>query len=271
MVSELMAELDHRVRSELKKPVQIEDCEKFPNAPDDLYLEKRIWKRINQVVVVAADLAGSTKLNFDKKANTSASLYEALTGNLARVVTEFGPEFLDIQGDGLFALFHGERRFQRAFCAAVTLKTFSERVLVPAIEGIMSERFPNLGLKVGMDASTLVAKRVGVRGGNEPVWAGRAVGWAVKCLEAAAIHELVATKAVFQWLESNEYVVYSCGCPSGTPKYLWSDARVESLPEAEGSQCKRLKSSWCTTHGDEFCQAIRDGKTRRQDLPLKVT
>lgn len=261
-----MDEFKDRVRRELKTPVEIEDCDVFPDVTD-LYLEKRTWKRMKQVVAVAADLKGSTKLNFDVYAPTSASLYEALTGNMVRAVEEFDPAFVDIQGDGLFALFHGDRRFQRAFCCAVTLKTFSERVFVPAVEDLMTDRFPHTGLKVGMDSGILVAKRVGVRGRNEPVWAGRPVNWAVKCAEQADVHELVVTRAVFERLKVNDYVVYSCGCPNGTPYDLWSSATVSTLPEEEGVECKRLTTNWCPTHGDEFCQAILDGKTDRPDMP----
>jgi class 3 adenylate cyclase len=266
----MMADFDERVRKELKAPVEIEDCGVFPDAPDELYLEKRIWKRMEQVVVVAADLAGSTKLNFDRYAPTSASLYEALTGNLVRAVEEFEPEFVDIQGDGLFALFHGEGKFQRAFCAAVTVKTFGQRVLMPAIEDLMSERFPDVGMKVGMDAGILVAKNVGVRGRNEPVWAGRPVGWAVKCSETAAVNEVVVTRAVFQKLEANDYIVFSCGCPDGSVVNLWTDTTVENLPDEDGVQCKRLRSSWCVKHGDEFCEAILDGKTKRPNIPARA-
>jgi class 3 adenylate cyclase len=269
VISEMMVEFDERVRRELKTPVEIEDCETFPD-PEDLYLEKRCWMRMKDVVAVAADLKGSTKLNFDKHANTSARLYEALTGHMVRAVEEFEPEFVAIQGDGLFALFHGDMRYQRALCAAVTLKTFSERTFVPAVRELMSERFPDTGLKVGMDAGILVAKRVGVRNTNEPVWAGRPVNWAFKCAETAEAHQLVVTRTVFEKLEANDYIVYSCGCPNGSVSNLWTSTSVQGLPEEEGVECKVLKSDWCVKHGDEFCEAILDGKTSRPAMPGKA-
>jgi class 3 adenylate cyclase len=265
MIEEFLNEIAARVADELRRPVDVEDCDVFPGE-DDLYLEKRTWKRMKDVVVVAADLKGSTKLNFDKYAPTSASLYEALTGNMVRIVESFQPEFVDIQGDGLFALFYGDMRYQRAFCGAVTLKTFSERVLMPAIEDNMSERFPETGLKLGMSSGILVAKRVGIRRRNEPVWAGKPVNWAVKCAQSAGAHELVVTQSVFQKLEDNDYVVYSCGCPSGNPTNLWREATVNTLPEEDGVQCRLLRSNWCVNCGDLFCQAILDGDKQRDDV-----
>jgi len=116
-VSKILKETGERAASELGTSVKIEEVDEFPE-PDDLHLERRIWKKIDEVVVVSADLKGSTKLNFKKYAQTSAQLYEAVTGNMVRIVDEFDPGFIDIQGDGLFALYHGERRYERAFCAA---------------------------------------------------------------------------------------------------------------------------------------------------------
>jgi class 3 adenylate cyclase len=109
MIKELLDDLQGRVDSELTTPVEIEDVDSVPSL-EAMYAEKRAWKRIRNVVVVAADLKGSTRLNFDKYAPTSASLYEALISNCVRIVSSFDAAFVDVQGDGLFALFDGERR-----------------------------------------------------------------------------------------------------------------------------------------------------------------
>jgi hypothetical protein len=49
------------------------------------------------------------------------------------------------------------------------------------------------------------------------------------------------------------------------PTELWTTTSVDTLPEAD-IDCKLLKSSWCAIHGDEFCTAILEGKTRREDM-----
>jgi class 3 adenylate cyclase len=278
-VSKILEDTGGRARKELKTPVGIEEVEEFPE-PDDIYVEKRTWKKIDNVVVVAADLKGSTKLNFNKYAQTSAQLYEAVTGNMVRIVDAFQPEFVDIQGDGLFALYHGDGRYRRALCAAITLKSFSQRELVPAIEATMADRFPETGLKVGMAAGILAVKKIGVRSTNEPVWAGKPVNWATKCAAKADRNELIVTRPVFQKFESNDYVTHSCGCgtdpttggnvPGGAiPSELWTTTQVETLPD-EDIDCKLLKSSWCQIHGDDFCTAILEGKTSRTDVTRQV-
>lgn len=270
MIDDLLDSLRDFVDDELRTPVTVEDCETFPS---DFYVEARKWKRIEDVVVVVADLTDSTKLGFDKYVSTSASIYEAATGGAIRVVADaaFDPQFVDIQGDGFFALFHGERRYERAFAAAVTVKTFSERCLVPLIEQHLSAKTPKTGFKVGMASGILAVKRVGVRGTNEPVWAGKPVNWATKCAQAAERHELVVTERVWNRLKDNAYVTWSCGCSDDTPigRYvnLWDTVQVQKLPTEDWS-CHRLKSAWCVNCGEDFCVAILSGKRQRPELVL---
>jgi class 3 adenylate cyclase len=268
-VNDLLSEAGERARDELKTPVEIVDVDEFPE-PEDMYVDARKWMKIEDVVAVVVDLKGSTALDYKgKHANTSARLYEAVTGCGVKLVNEFEPQFVDIQGDGFFGLFHGERAYERALCAGITLKTFSSRDLVPAIDETMSDRFPKTGLKVGLAASTLTVKRVGTRVTNEPVWAGKAVNWASKCAQRAEAHELIATSKVFNRFAQNDYVTHSCGCVDGEPqdsiRYLWMDTQVVALGEGN-VDCKLLRTAWCENCGDEFCQAILDGKTDRDEV-----
>jgi class 3 adenylate cyclase len=265
-VNGFLDELNERVRLELKTPVEIEECGEFPDV-QSLPLEKRRWARIEDAVAVVVDLKGSTRLDFRRRANTSARLYEAVTGNCARIAKRFEPNFVDIQGDGLFALYHGQGAYQRSMCAGITLKSFSARCVVPQIDDSMDERFPKSGLKVGMAAGVLVVKRVGSRGEfNEPVWAGKPVNWASKCANKADANELIATESVYRKFETNDYVRYSCGCQNGhftaTYSNLWSEVKVETIPDDQ-IRCMKLGSYWCPVHGDEFCEAILAGKTQR--------
>lgn len=260
MISELMRELEERVDSALSEPIEIRDTDAFPTL-EAMYTEKSIWLRVLDVVCVVADLKGSTKLNFDKYAPSSARLYEALTGNMVRIVGAYAPDFVDIQGDGLFALYHGERRYERAMCAGISLKTFSENILVPRVKEHFSDRFPKTGLKVGMNASRVVVKKVGVRGTTEPVWAGKLVNWAVKAAQAGDAHELVATQRVYEHFSDNELVTHSCGCPEGVKVPLWSDRTVSALPETD-ALCRALRTKWCDQHGDAYNQAILEGKKK---------
>lgn len=264
-VNALLDEQYDRAKTDLQTPVEIIDTDTFPSI-DDLYSEVRKWYRMRNVVAVSVDLKNSTALSVkDRYAQTSARLYEAATGSAVRLVTKFAPQFIDIQGDGLFALFHGERAFERAFCAGTTIKTFSARSLEPLIEENFAKEFPDTGFKVGIASSVLVAKKVGVRGTNEPVWAGKAVNFAVKCGGKADRHELIATSAVYDKLAENDFITHSCGCNNGgVPAPLWSDTEVEKL--GKHSSCKVMRTLWCSEHGSEFCAAILTGQRHRDEV-----
>lgn len=263
-VSAALAEQNDKAGTDITSPVEIEDVDKFPSLAD-LYLEKRKWLRLRNVVAVSTDLKDSTALNFDKYAQTSARLYQAVTGSVVRLFSLFSPEFVAIQGDGAFALFHGELAFERALCAAATIKKFSVSSIGPLIDEKFSDSFPDSGLKTGIASGILVAKKVGVRGTNEPIWAGKPVNFAAKCAQGADRHELIVTSAVYEKLAPNDYIDYSCGCPDDVPHPLWSAFEVEKL--GKHSNCMRMGSNWCEVHGDEFCRAILEGKKARADIP----
>lgn len=256
-ISQFIEELGSHVRTALTTSVEMMDVSTFPKV-DEMYVEAPKWHRIQDVVCVVADLKNSTKLNFDTYANSSAKLYEALTSNMVRTVDRFAPDFVDIQGDGIFALFHGSLRYERAFAAGVSLKTFSELELVPQIEAAFP-RMPATGLKVGMHAARVVVKKVGIRGTNEPVWAGKLVNWAFKAAQSADVHEMVVTEKVYRHFEDNSLVTQSCGCPTGVRASLWADRHVDVLPDTD-ARCRMLRSKWCESHGDDYCKWILEGK-----------
>lgn len=267
-ISEVMEDLGKFAKDELATPVDVEECVEFPK---EFFTAARKWKKIDNVVVVTGDLAKSTRLGMKRHTNTSCRIYEAAAGGAARLLgrSEFDPEFMDIQGDGLFALYHGDLAYQRAFCAAVTLRTWSEEYLVSEIEKL-GDRLPATGFKVGMASGTLAVKNVGVpRQDSEPVWAGKPVNWAFKCAQQADRHEIIVTDKVYKTVvDGNDYVSYSCGC-GGIVASLWNKAQVTSLV-GEDFPCWKLTSPWCTTHGDEFCEAILAGDTVRDDVSRNI-
>lgn len=275
-ILKFLEDIGSRASTDLGSAVEIRDCEKFPKV-SDLVLDKPVWHRIRNATVVATDLKGSTRISYSRQDKVGARLYEASTANCARILSDFGAEFIDIQGDGLFAIFHGEHAVGRATAAAFTLKSFS----VTHLAGLIDEKLaPDLdldgsfesGLKVGIDAGTLLAKMIGVRGTvhREPVWAGKPVNYATKCAQAADRHQIVVSDRFFKLIESNEYARYSCGCSAGQPSSvsdLWTACEVETLGDDAPGHRFNAASSWCVNHGDDFAEALRTGKAKRADDP----
>jgi hypothetical protein len=262
----LLDQLDEHVKGEIAVNPEVVD------KGDDLDIEllpivARRWHKLTEGVAVMADLKGSTNLGVGKHAASTASIYEAATGGLTQILASFDANFVAIQGDGAFGLFWGEQRMERAICAGITVKTFSEKQLEPLLKGKWSD-LPPTGFKVGMAASTLLVKRVGVprTAHQEPVWAGKAVNYAVKCAEQADAHEMIVTGSIWDFAEGNDYLAVTCPCGSGPTDTLWSDVVIDKIHEGDGERAgRRLTSCWCAIHGPEYCAAVLAGKTTRPE------
>ncbi|MFC0715221.1 hypothetical protein [Cellulomonas biazotea] len=239
---------------------------------DDLPIAVRRWHRVDEVVAVVADLKSSTRIGLNKQPASIASIYEASTGGVVQIFDEFDADFVAIQGDGAFGLFWGERRFERAVCAGITIKTFSARHLVTRLENKWPDSLPETGLKVGVAASPVLVKRVGVPRSEhqEPVWAGRAVNYAVKAAQQADRHQMLVAGSIWDWASSNDYLAVSC--PHGASSAsIWQDVTLDHVPcedaEREG---KILTSQWCEEHGPAYCAAVLAGETYRDDAHEEV-
>jgi class 3 adenylate cyclase len=233
------------------------------NAP----IEVRRWWSFADVACTFVDLRNSTRLGLNKHTASTASIYEAAVRNAAEIFTSMGADSVAIQGDGAFAVFWGERRYERALCSGITVKTFSEKELVPQLKAKW-QSLPETGFKVGIASSKVLMKRVGLprTAIQEPVWAGKAVNYAAKAGQAASPSKLIVAGSVWDYFAKNDYVTHSCDC-GGSPKELWSATRIEHLTGDDGEEeGKALGSNWCSECGAEFCAAILAGETKRNGV-----
>lgn len=235
-----------------------------------LPITARIWTRMNDVVVVVADLKNSTQLGTGSKAASTASIYESGTGGVVKIFDQFNADFVQIQGDGAFAVFWGTNRYERAMCAGITVKSnsldFADQIQTkwPAK--------PETGFKVGVASGRVLVKRVGTprnAAQQEPVWAGKPVNYATKAAQCADRHQMIVTGSVWDHIASNDYLTFSCTCGEPTDS-IWEDVTIERLAEDESEREGRmLISAWCAVHGEEYCNAIMDGKKNRPELSSK--
>ena len=216
---------------------------------DALPIAARKWHLLTRGVAVVADLKGSTNLGVGKHAASTAAIYEAATGGLTQIFNDFEADFVAIQGDGAFGLFWGEKRMERAICAGITVKTFSEKELVPRLEGKWPE-LPATGFKLGMSVGKLLVKRIGVprTAHQEPVWAGKAVNYAAKCAQQADAHEMIVTGSIWDFVEGSDYLAVTCPCGTGPSDTLWSDVVIDKIHEGDGERAHP------ETHFDVVCR-----------------
>lgn len=233
------------------------------------------WHKFDDVVAVVVDLKGSSRLDARRHDKSTASIYHAATGRAVSILHSFSADFIDIQGDGGFALFSGDLRYERAMCAGITVKTFSERHLVPRLtEKWDDDPVRETGFKVGIASSALLAARVGVprvSRNQEPVWAGRAVNYATKAAQEAQRHQLVVTASVWEKIKENQFLTYTCDCGKGPADALWADITIQAIPEERDDHDGRLLSvPWCINCGDSFCASIMNGETVRSNVQSAI-
>ena len=266
-LNDVLDDADEHVRDELVNMPEVEDVESFDPSTDDVPIAARRWLRVTDTAVVVADLKGSTKLGLNKNARSTASIYEAALHPAVDIFHEFGAGWIPIQGDCVIGIFWGERAVEKAVCSGITIKTFSERHLVPRLETKWPE-IPSTGFKIGVATSSLLVKRVGRPATSHQafVWPGKAVNYAVKAAQTGDTGELIVTGSVWDMIESNDYLTFTCECDVPSPS-LWHDHVIDRLDHDDAEQSGRsLSSSWCKSCGEEFCNSILDGKTKRESV-----
>lgn len=265
-LDDLLSGLADLVKTEISSTPDV--VEKTSLSADELPRPgNRTWYKLQKVYAVVCDLKGSTALGTGKHDSSTASIYEASTGGAVKVLHSYAADFIAIQGDGAFGLFWGDAALERAMCAGITIKTFSERELVPQLEARWPDG-PKTGFKVGVASGRVLAKLVGTLrtpDEQEPVWAGTPVNFATKAAQTADRHQLVVTNAVWRELERNDFLRFSCGCASGRPgtptNTLWKDVVIEAIPEERRDRNgKMLGSAWCRIHGDEYASRVLSGE-----------
>jgi class 3 adenylate cyclase len=214
------------------------------------------WLRIPGVICVFVDMKGSTKLSAAKHDRTTAGAYQLFTGTAVRLFHEFETPYIDVKGDGVFALFNSNQVY-RAISAAVTFKTFVSKVFVPTIK---SKTGVDVGGHYGIDQKTVLVRKIGLRRHGDrtdrqnEVWAGKPINMASKLAAMAGDGEILVSDRYFNRLKS-ELVLKSCGCSSGLKSDLWTKIDVDD-PKFDFKTIYSLKSDWCSTHGSLFCSSM---------------
>jgi len=237
---------------------------------DDLPIAA-VWHQLRDMVAVVFDMRHSTNLEKGRTPEGTASIYDAGVTGVVMTLHRFGSDFIDIQGDGGFGLFWGRRPYERAVCAAITVRSFSRN-----FHKSVGDRWPGLestGFKVGLASGPVLVKRIGIPRQTEfqePVWAGRPVNYAAKAAQQTEPERMLVTGSVWDELYQNDYLTFSCGCENGipnagTPGSLWTAVNLQNIPD-EQRFGQSLETYWCERHGELFCNAVLDGQTRRSDI-----
>lgn len=223
------------------------------------------WLKIPDVICLFVDIRNSTGLSATAHDRSTASIYEFFTGTAVKMFHVLGAGYIDIKGDGVFALFNSNE-VHRAFAAAVSFKTFAGAHFLPQVR----RKLPNtvdIGFHMGMDQKTVLVKQLGIkdvegrdRRKNE-VWAGKPINMASKLASLSADGELLVSDRYYANLTDNDLVKRSCGCVEGVGQTqdcvpLWEEKEKPENSSFDFEKIYCLRQSWCATHGKEWCEQI---------------
>lgn len=215
------------------------------------------WLKIPDVICVFVDMLGSTRLSATEHDLSTAGAYQLFTGTAVRLFHEFSSPYIDVRGDGVFALFDPSQ-LHTSIAAAVTFKTFAEVVFAPTVK---AKTGLEVGCHIGIDQETVLVRKIGLKRKNgrtdrqNEVWAGKPVNMAAKLASLTAHGELLASSRFLGQVTSS-LVLRTCGCPDGAKVNLWSEADLSTDSRFDFAKAFRLKSKWCERHGAEYCERI---------------
>lgn len=153
------------------------------------------------VVCLYADMAGSTKLVDNYEPEFAAEMYKAFLFCASRIIKARGGIITAYDGDRVMGIFIGDLKNTNAAKAALMINYAVSQIINPAIK----QQYPktNFVLKhgVGVDSSSILVARTGVRGSNDLVWMGKSANHAAKlCSIREEGYPTWITKEVFDRL-----------------------------------------------------------------------
>jgi class 3 adenylate cyclase len=147
--------------------------------PEDVSLDNEAVK-FDRATILYADLAASTTLVDTKTWTFAAEVYRTYLYCAAKVIRAEGGVITAYDGDRVMAVFIGDAQSTAAARCALKINYAVEKVLNPALKAQYTKSTYTVTHVIGIDTSDIHAARIGVRGGNDLVWVGRAANYAAK-------------------------------------------------------------------------------------------
>lgn len=262
----LKSQLPERFRSiiideldKFEQKIQIKSVEEIPNTTNiPIEHSKQEWIRIPGVICLFVDMKGSTKLSASSHDKSTARAYQLFTGTAVRIFHEFEAPYIDVKGDGVFALFNRSRPYT-ALASAITFKTFAHEVFKQKIKERTGK---NIGCHMGIDQKTLLVRRIGLKAHKgrtdrqNEVWAGKTVNMAAKLAGRSNDNQLLVSDRFFAQIEN--HARYKCGCRTiltgkkGLYWEEWYDFPFFNSP-FDFNEAYSLEDNWCEKHGEVSC------------------
>ena len=225
------------LEAEVKKIISpkawtIQDATKVPKT-EDIGLG-RVGKRI-EVVALYSDLAGWTDLVRSKKDWFVGEIVKSFLVCAVRIIRDHGGFVVSFDGDRVMAIFHGDSKNSSAAKCALKINYAVKKIITPRVQGVYSDCSTfSLGHCTGIDRSSVLVIRSGIRNNNDLVWIGRAPNYAAKLSEEKSIAPTLITSDVYEFLNDEAKL-------GGDPKInMWRSTSVS----VSGRHIDCYSSTW---------------------------
>lgn len=172
-------------------------------------LETNEWQQVGNVSCVFVDLENSTQIAMGN-IQQAMQIFSTYGDSLVRIFNFYKACYIDIQGDGGFALFDSENSSVNSYHTAITANSLFNIKLC-------------LGVRIGVDIGTIYVKKVGIRGENKEIWLGSPVNIASKLcnLKFQNIETMRISNAFFKTLPQRDKEFFT--------QYLLSQNNISSF------------------------------------------
>jgi class 3 adenylate cyclase len=133
-----------------------------------------------EATVLYADLADSTDMVDGYTPAFSAEIYKTFLHCSAKIIRSEGGEITAYDGDRIMAVFIGDTKNTSAVRAAMKINWAVKNIIEPALSRVYTTTSFKVRHVCGIDRSSLLVAKTGVRGANDLVWVGRAANYAAK-------------------------------------------------------------------------------------------
>lgn len=228
----LSDDLESEVKTIIGPQWSIRDGRKIPST-DDIALGNEGVRM--ELVVLYADIAGSTRLVRAKKDWFVAELAKAFLVCCIRIIRGHGGLVTSFDGDRVMSVFDGGSMNSNAARTALKINYAVTKIITPRIRERYSDQSGfTLGHCTGVARSKVLVTRSGIRNNNDPVWIGRAPNYAAKLSEQRDGPASYITKDVYDML--NDEAKYG-----GDPKQvMWTEKTVQIAGQSTTCYC----STW---------------------------
>ena len=217
----LLSDLQDEVRTIFAEQWKATDGNVVPD-PEDLALSNEA-RRFERATILYADLSGSTSLVDAHTWQMAGEIYKAYLACAARIIRSLDGEIVAYDGDRIMAIFISNTQTSNAAKCGLQINWAVQNIVNPALQKQYPAKNYVVKQVVAIDTSEIRAARIGIRGGNDLVWIGRAANYAAKLTECRSDYPTWLTEAAYnQILKSSKF--------GGNPKQnMWTEFKWTAM------------------------------------------